>query len=707
MATLEKIRKRGPLVAGIIGFALLAFIAGDIFTSSSRWGSKSQFEMAKISGESVQYQEFQAKIDEITEVYKLRTGQAVGDDMVSNFRSQVWEEILNKYVMDKEYAKLGIDVDNEELKDMVVGKNIDPIVQQLFTNQQTGQFDPNNVAQFIQNMDQDSSGNSKKIWVYFENQIYQRRKYSKYTSLISKSLNVTKLESKLAYQDNHQFVDIIYTMKNYSTIPDSTIVPTEEELKKWYEDHKKQYVISDETRDIDYVTFDIVPSKTDIEMIEKDIASYQSEFSQTKENELFIGRNSDTPFNSQFHKKGELSPIIDSFVFSKNVGDIYGPYRDGDMFKIVKIDSIISVADSVKARHILIAKDQTTDAKIAKTRADSILAAIKKGAKFDEMAKKFSKDPGSAAKGGDLGYFKSGMMVKPFEEACFGGKKGDIVVVETDFGAHVIEVQDKAALVKKVRIASMERRVGPSDQTRSDIYNTVSQFIGTNSTAESFEKAAKEKKYNLRIAPNLRAMDNYVPGLDMPRELIRMAFKAKKGEIILNENDNKNPIFDLINKYVVAKVKTIRSKGIPEFETVKEDLKFEVIKDIKAKRIIAEIEKSMAGKSIDMIATDWKARVDTAKTISFSSVTLPNAGMEPSVIGTAIVMDQMKISKPIKGNMGVFVFQIISVTKPADGLLSKQEMETIQRDYSSRGTYMAYEALKKICEIEDSRSKFY
>ena len=700
MATLEKIRNRaGVLVAVVIGFALFAFILGDILGSGTSLFSNTQFEVAEIGGTSIPYQELQRKIDNLSEIYKMNSGEAsLTTEVYESIYEQAWQQLVNEYVMQKEYDKLGILVGSDELFDMVQGTNINPIVRQIFTDPNTGMFNQEALLNFLRNMNDDPSGSSLAYWLFVENEIIGERKAVKYNGLLEKGLYVTPLQAKYAFLETNKRVDFDFILQNYTTVADTLVSISEKEIKDYYKKNKDDFQ-QEHTRDIEYVAFEILPSDEDDRDSKQWIDGMVEEFSTVQEVKQFTNLNSDTPYDVTNYGFGELSDEINNFMFNARVGDVYGPYFENGAYKIARLAEINFLPDSVRARHILIQPTEAISQEQAEVKADSLLNLIKRGANFDLLAIEHSTDNGSRFNGGDLGWFPEGMMVKPFNDACFAARKGDKFIVETQFGYHVIELTDRAADVKKVQVAVLTREVEPSTATYQRIFMQASSFAGANNTYEKFQNAVVEEGLSKRIANNLLPADNTIAGLESPREMIRWAFNSKEQSV--------SQVFEISNKFVVATVSKVREKGTKPLADVKDDIELILRKDKKAEIIKAELmNEKNAGSSMEQIAMKRNLNVESALEISFSSFSIPNAGIEPKVIAYATSMEEDKISEPIAGENGVYLIRVTNIEEPevADYTMEKNRLRS---NFASRVGFEAYEALKKIADIKDNRAKFF
>ncbi|MDI3526292.1 MAG: peptidyl-prolyl cis-trans isomerase [Tenuifilum sp.] len=699
MATLERIRNRaGVLVSIVIGLALFAFILGDFLSSGGAFFNRSQMEIAEIAGNSISYEDFQAKVNENEYLQKLFSNQtSLNEQQMLKIREQVWQDLLRANILNVEYNKLGLSIHPDELFDMVQGRNIHPFIRQQFGDPQTGEVNKAFITNFLKNMDRDPK--AKTYWLFLEKEIQKDRLFSKYLTLIRKGLGVTSLQANKAFNERVTKINFDYLVQTYQSVPDSVVEVTESDIKDYYEAHTNDYKQT-ASRDIEYVVFPISPSDEDVKDAEEWMKKAYEEFSTTTDPKQYVTLNSDSKFDSKYYKKSELPENISEWAFSNTVGSVSEIYRDGDSFKVNRIIEFKMLPDSVKARHILISpKGQTPDAKsAAKAKADSILNVLKRGGSWSKLAAKYSDDPGSNDKGGDLGWFPSGMMVPEFDHAAFNGALGELQLVETQFGYHILQVTRRGKEFNKVQIATLERKIVPSSVTTSKVYNQAAAFAGNNRTYDKFVSAADESNYVRRVANNLLPNDRNIAGLDQPRELIRWAYRAEKGDV--------SDVMQIGDSYIVAALTEVREEGIAPLKQVLTDVRYRALREKKAEYLINKTKEAMSGKAdINALAQELGLAVASAENVSLSSLTVPNAGIEPAVIGVASVSEEGQLTGPVKGNNGVFVFTLTSkVKEEGDATMEKTRIANM---YQSRAYYEVFEALKKNADIIDKRYNFY
>lgn len=697
MAVIGKIRQRAGLLIGIVGFSLVAFILGDLLTSNKSFITGSGNELAIIGGSKINAQDFEARVNELEENYKLNNKtETIDQNTIDQLREQAWNTLVNDQVMGKQYEKLGIQVSTDELFDMVQGKNIHPQIRDAFKDPKTGSFSPANVINFLKNMDNDATGKTKAQWLNFEKAIREERIGQKYNELIKQGLYVTSAEAKLSYEAGGKMASIGYVLINYNTIPDSSVKIENSDLEKYYNEHKSLYK-QESSRKLDFIVFDVLPSADDKREVFESISKDIEPFKAATNDSLFVALNSDSKPDDSFHKKGTLSPNIDTIMFNSPIGTIVGPYEEGGSLKISKLSAIKNLPDSVKARHILLKIEKPEDSELIMAKADSLRKLIKSGTKFESLTG-LSADPGSAAKGGDLGWFQQGMMVKPFNDACFEGKKGDLVVVKSEFGAHLIEIMDQGKTQPVVKVLTDERKIEPGSKTFQAMFSKANEFAGKNNTGSAFDKAAGEQNLNKRTADNIKETDKNLPGVEGARELVRWAYKSAKDEV--------SKAFEMDNKFVVAHLVEIKEKGIATLEQVKPQIEAEV-RRTKKYEMIAEKINTAGSSNLNAIATKLGTQVMNAENVNFASPYIQNVGSEPELVGTVFALKSGEVSKAIKGTAGVFVVSVTGMKEPApvkDYTTNKKQL--IQTN-GQRAQYEVFNALKESAEIQDNRGKFY
>jgi peptidyl-prolyl cis-trans isomerase D len=705
MSTLQFLReKAGVMVAGVIGLSLFLFVVSDFFGRGrgQRLKQKKYYEIGRINGEYISYQDYEQRVQNLLEIYKLSGTSNIDEATSENIREQMWQQMVREKILEVQYKGLGIGVSTEELDELVLGNEPHPIVKQLFTDRQTGQFNKSMLVNFLKSIEVDET--AKKYWLFFEDEIVADRMNSKYNSLVTKGLYVTSKQAEFEKSLAFRTVDFSYLLKNYSDVSDSTIKVSDSEINAYYTTHKQSYKRTAE-RDIEYVTFDITPSEDDKMQAVKWINNTKNEFATATDAVQFINTTSDTRHTGFYVPLSEIPDSLKAFTKKENMKDIYGPYLENGTYKLARLLDASDRPDSVHVRHILISPKQNLTLAQVKLKADSLLKVLKSGVSFQLVAKANSDDQGSAQIGGDLGWFKEGKMVVPFSNACFTAKKGVLTTVETNYGIHIIEVLDQSKNVRKYDMGIIDRKILPSSITNQKVYAEASRFAGTIDTYDKFNKAIASQNVNKRVANNITPQQKTLPGLDKPRPLIMALFQADQGKIVLDASQQ--AVFEIGDKYVVGFCTKVSEEGTASEKDVKNDIRYSIMKDKKADLISVQLNNlKKEGKTLEDIASKAGVRVQEATQVSFKSYSVPGAGVEPALIGSASLADQNVISGPVKGNNGVYLINVNNVVTAA-GEDAKLLKERLIASYQMRGTYEAYEALKKNANVIDKRYKFY
>jgi peptidyl-prolyl cis-trans isomerase D len=702
MATLQKIRNRaGIAIAIFIGMALAAFILGDLFKSTSMFSRGKQMELAVVDGVTITQPEFQAKVNELEEIYKMNSGKSSLDAQTTEqIKEQTFQNMVRNLTMKDIYEELGIGVSSPELFDMVQGKNPHAIIQSIFRDPNTGTINRPALIQFLKYQQSNSTGKERNYWLFIENQIIEERSFSKYNNLLAKGIYVTSDEAKSDLKGRNHQANIQVVSKSFSSISDSEVKITDEELKAFYEKNKDIYK-QENNRSIEYITFPVVASKADEDKLIKWTNDIKAEFATVVDPAAFVNINSDVPFDPSYFKKEDLSPELGAFAFAGKVGDLYGPYKDGKSWKLAKIQKFEELPDSVEARHILIRVNSQADLKKATATIDSIKNLIVvRGQKFEDVARAKSDDTGSASNGGSLGWMRRGMMVKPFEDAAFFAKVNDLQVVKTQFGLHLLQVTNCGKTVPTVQLAIINRVIEPSTQTYQATYTSASKFVSENQDVKKFNTAIVAQGLSKHTA-TIRENDKDILGMDNSRVLIRAAYKAKTGSIILGTEGT--PIFELGNQFVIATLTNEQEKGIASFISVKPRVELELKKEKKAQQLIEK----MSGKTdLNQLASEFKVTVGEAQNVTFETNSIPGVGFEPAVAGAATALDANQVSKPVAGNSGVYVVKVTSLNLGTDQDV-KADKQKLAASINYRANTLAFEALRENAKIVDKRSKFY
>ncbi len=699
MAVIMKIRNRfGAVIIALIALAIVSFLLMDALNSNSNLlGGGPTDAVGKVDGEEISIKAFEKRYQESLENYRTQTQQSTIDEQTSlALRDQTWTQMLNESLMGKEYEKLGVQVTGDELYDMIQGNNPHPQVVQAFSDPNTRQFDPNQVVMFLQNMDNDATGETRGRWLNFEKFLKEDRLRNKYNALVKKGLYVPAWLAKEDYEGKNSTASFDFIFLPYSDVKDEEVKVSDDDIKSYINNNKGKFK-QEESRSIEFVTYNVLPSATDTAKALSWLENQLNNFRDAESDSIFIKLYSDKPFDEKYYGKEELVSSVSDTFFTIEAGTIVGPYFEEGSFVAAKLIDRKLIADSLEARHILLVPTTQDEIETLRVRADSLKEAVEAGADFVALAMQFSKDQNTAFSGGSWGVVKPGeKFVNINNDLFYKHKQGDVFVTPSNEGFHVIQITNAKPVKQAVKVAFLARQINASQETQRNIFAEASQFAAANNTLEKFRKS--ELKDQIKNASRLGRNDYMVFGVGISRELVRWAYDAKVNEV--------SNVFTLDDKYVVAVVTNAYEKGTATVENVREEVKADVIKEKKA-ALLAEKVKGANATSLAQLATKFGKEVQTAGGINFSNNFLPGAGQEPKVANRAFALTVNKISEPVKGDNGVYVLNVTAVTPAAqiaDYTMSKQQ---VKAPLEQKVEGQLAEALKKVATVKDERYKFY
>lgn len=704
MAAIGSIRKRSGLLIIIIGVALAAFVLGDFVKSSP----KRSVNIGSVEGDEITIMDFNREVDKNIENTKQQQNkERLTSKETYTVRDQTWEQMIRLLIMTEQYDELGVEVTSDELFDLVQGPNPHELIKQYFVNPETGAYDRALVLNYLQNLDK-LPAQSKAQWVQFENYIKEDRLLKKYNNLVSKAYYVPEELAKMVYSEDNDKAKIEFAAIKYSDISDSLVSLSDDDYSNYYNKNKYRYE-QKASRDIDYVVFNVQPSKGDMEEATKESYEIYKDFKNTTSVISFVNANSDNSYDSTWKAKGSLPVQIDSLMFNSEIGTVSLPYRNGNTFHMGRLVETAMRPDSMKATHILIAyagamraaPETTRTAIDAKFLADSLFAVIKKSPKkIKTLAVEFSNDGSVAQNSGDLGWFADGNMVPSFNEAVVDTKINGITMTESPFGFHIIKVTGKKELSKKVRVAMINQEILPTSETYQIIFAQASKLASESNNLEEFESSIKELKLNKRSAPKVQQMSNNIAGVENARQVIRWSFNEDVSTGSISD------VFDLDGMYLVAAVSNMAEAGYPDVDDVKTRIESFVRNEKKGEYISAKL-KAYNG-DLDKIVTELGATKQEVSDLSFSSRNLQGFGRENILIGSVFAASNGSTLAPIAGNGGAFVVNVKNITLASTttdySASINKVISALQRrvdqDY-------VYKAIKEVSEIEDNRLTFF
>lgn len=687
--------KMGYFLVGGIALVLALFVLEPLLQQGSAFWGGSRTAVGVVDGEEVNYAEFNQKVEQTVAQYGSNnpSAQAMAVD-------QAWQMQVAEVVLNKEYERLGLIVSSKELyNELIVGENPSPLIAQAFTNQQTGAVDKNAILGSLKA--RETNPELKQRWIALEAQIEQTALQQKYDRLVKNSIYVTSLEANDDYTNRNKLANLSYVNLDYSSILDNTVKVTEADYQAYYDANKASFNNATETRNFEYVSFSIKPTAADSAAVKTQIDKLTADFKVATNDSLFAANNSDVKVPYIFLGKGKLDPAVDSVIFNYPAGSFYGPVFSGNSYKLIKVVAARFSPDSVKASHILIDPSKVGGEEKAVKLADSLKALAQGGSNFGELAKKFSADQASAAKNGDLGTFdRYANIPAEFIKATFEGTTGEIKVVKSQYGVQVVKIDKQIGSSKVAKLAYIEKTLAASSKTRDAAYAKASAFLNEVKDG-NFNEIAKKKGYTVGLADRINPTQGFAPGLENPRKLIQAGYEADKGDVL-------NQVFTMDNAYVIAQVTDVMPKGQLSLENVKKQIQPMVMNAVKAKQLREQLEKALSGSSnIGQVAQKVGKTPVPIQNIVFANPIIPGLGQENKVVGAVFGSQVGKLSKPIEGDRGVYVFAVEGFTNPAPMSNTYKQKETMLMGVSQRAFGLAFQALQDKVEIKDNRVKFY
>ncbi|MGY8933482.1 MAG: peptidylprolyl isomerase [Flavobacteriales bacterium] len=694
MAVLNNIRKHGIFLIIIIALALFSFVLSGVIGNGNT-ATKGESIVATINGVDLPREDFMKKV----EVAQRSLGPNAPTNQAMNI---VWNRELRRVILEEQYESLGLSAEKAQISNSLkTALASNPAFQN-----ELGAFSDLKMQEYIASIKAAAeTGNTQaySAWLDFENSTVNTILEKNYFNLINGGLITTLAEGKQEYHFQNDNIDIEFLEIPYAKIADADVAVTDKEIETYIRAHSKDYEVAPQV-DIQYVSFLENPSEEDNEIAKIEISKLLPDFATTDDISEFVNANSDITYSDRWYLKNDLPVKIADDIMAQNLNEIYGPYKDNETYNIASVFETKKMADSAKAKHILIRfyglstapQDVVRTKESAKKLADSILRVIKRNAtKFDVLAAEFSEDLSNKDKGGDLGYFSPGRMVKPFNDYIFDNKTGDIGVVETDYGFHVIEIDDQKNIQKAVKVALIVKKIEASEKTINDVFSKATKFEIAAKDAD-FSELAKEGGLSASPVNKIGELDANIPGVGENRSIVTWAFNKDT-----NIGDVKR--FNTTNGYVIAQLTRKNPKGLKSIAEASATVT-PILRNEKKAKLIRE---SISSTDIKKVASSQNLSTKIANAITMANPTIAGAGTEPKVIGTAFGLKLGETSKLIDGVKGVFMVKVTAVNNAPD--LQDYSAFANQLNTSSAASIdaNAFNALKNKADIEDNRAAFY
>ena len=714
MAAIGKIRSWGPVLATVIGLALFAFIAEEMFRSCEATGNERRQQVGEVLGKKISVQEFQALVDEYQDVMKMSQNRDnLSEEELNQVKDQVWQEFVNMTILKDECDKVGLTVTDEELQNVLKAGTNQMLMQTPFVNQETGKFDVTQLTKFLSDYKkmQQTPGAAEvaeqyqrvyNYWKFVEKQLRQQLLTQKYQSLLASCLLSNPISTKMAFDAQNTESNVLLAAVPYSTIKDTDVQVSDADLKAKYEAQKEEFKQYVESRDIKYVDFQVTASAADRTELMKSMKEAQQQFEAGQAvAEVVRKAQSQHPYSGIAVTRAALPTDVAAKIDSMAVGQVSNPFETkfDNTLNVVKFVAKLQQPDSVEYRQMQVGGETVED---AHKRADSIYNALKAGADFEALAKKYNQT-------GEKQWLTSAMFersgsldsdTKTYINTLVTLGAGEMKNLELGQGNVIVQVTDRKKMVDKYDVAIVKHSIDFSKETYSQAYNNFSQYVSENKTLEGLEKNAAKFGYKVQERKDIYNSEHTVANLRATREAMKWIFDSKAGDV--------SPLYECGNNdhLMVVALTKVHPVGYRDLADVQDDLKQEVIRDKKFEKAAAKL----AGvKSIE----DAKAKgatVDSVRQITFAAPVFVQAAgaSEPALSGAVAVAKEGQFSAaPVKGNGAAYLFQV----------LSKKEREGVQFDAATQDRQLKQKAMQAAsrfmnelylkADVKDNRYLFF
>ncbi len=704
MSVLNNIRKHGIFLILIIALALFAFILSSVIENGGFSSGKEERTIGVINGEDISRVEFSNRLQNAQQNARrdLTTIQAV---------NMVWQNLVNQTLIQQQVEKLGLEVGDQQINNVLaVQFSRNP---NFLTN---GQFDINKLRSYVQQLKAVAPMQYQQ-WVANEQQFVEQAKTNVYFNLIAAGIGATEADAEMAYKLKNTSFDLNYVKVPYSAVNGDQIQVTDSDIQNYINQHKEQYT-SKGSRDIRYVLFEEKASPEDLEAIKQDLVKLLNDhktlnkaanvkqtvkgFKNTTDYAEYLMEHSDIPFKDYYVLKSELPETYADTLSHLNEGAVFGPYRENGFWKYAKLIDSKQMPDSVKIKHILITYQGATGGQNsvrseeeAQQLADSILKLVQNNPdQFAELAQQYSDDPNSGMDGGELGWLAHPLQPNPLSKFAFNHKAGEMGIAQTDFGFHVISIEDIKNEQKALKLAVLGKQIEPSSETLNNLFNETTKFQMAVQGEGDFAKVAAEKGYEVRTVKGLQPLDEFITGIGAHRKIVEWAFQQ-------NTQPGSIKRFGIGRGYIVVQLTAKTTKGLASVAEAKDEVKPILLK----KKKTQYLKENLNAGDLNSIASKYNTSVESKSAISFDDAL--SEGLQPKVVAYAFGLKEGELSQPIQGEDGIYILKVNSVYKPgALDSYNQSILEETQQNMQMAGQQIV-ETLKNKAEIVDRRANFY
>jgi peptidyl-prolyl cis-trans isomerase D len=695
----------------VVGFALLAFILGDLLTSGSTFMGKARDRAFVVNGEVITTQQYADKITQFEDFQKMVSGQSsLDENITSQIREAVFQQMVRERLLGIQAKKLGLVVSKAEMNDLVHGEFISPILQQLpfFIDHETGFFSRAALVEFL-NVVNTTSPNPqeqamvdqyKTLWLFIEDMVKTQRLEEKYISLLSNAVAVNDVEAKAHFDLSRQNADIVYAVKNYFTVADSLAVVTDKEVKDFYDQHKEMYRLDAPLVKLTYFMKEIVPSDEDFAEVEEESRVAYDQLAEAVNPAVVVADYSDVPYRDVFMSEQMFTPSQLDFVRTAAINDMYGPAREEDTYQVYKLIDKAVAPDSVRLSLIAIpdASMVGQDTLVAHF-VDSLYNVLRKGEPFANVAN--SLNPSS--NGGEVGWAREIDLISLGAESIrsiFSASVGEPLKLSMPGQQLIVQVEEKTRPTTKYKLAVVNMPVVPSEKTSNNVDNQLNQLVSADNIGANFTELASEGGY--MVMPNMTysANDFSLGQIPNSRQVITWAANESKMGSVKK--------FDLTNARIVARVDQVIPAGYSPLSEVSDGIRVQLVNDKKAQQIIENLE-NLEFTSLDGYAAAMNSAMDTVRFVNFTTRNITGIGVEPVLSGISAFAPENVITGPVKGNMGVYVASVVNRVQDQEEVTydAREQKSNMMGNNAYRMQMQSIEVLKNILAVEDNRYRFF
>ncbi len=695
MAVLEKLRGWGIVLSILVALPLLLFIIDPSQIIQTVQSVSSKYDVGRIGGKSVSYSDFQQEVDRFSHINEMLSGtSSSSEQQQKQIRDAVWQRLVDENLFIKNAQAAGITVGKNEIIDLTNGENVSPVISSLFTDE-NGMFSSERLVSFLQNVDVDE--NSKAVWNYLQEAVITNQYYSKYNALFMNSNIENALQVNRAIADNNTTADVDFVMVPFSFATDSTVVVSDKEINDFYSNHKS-FFEQNASRDIEYVVFEVVPSAEDIAAANDEFVKLYEDFTTTENVRAFLQRNSDTQWNDRWYKAGDLRSVnadLDTFVSENNEGTSPVISANNTLYA-GRIMATATMPESVTVRHMMFQSNED-----GQHLADSLLNVLRQGGNFTELAREFSLDRGSEADGefgkiGEISQATISYLPTGFD-AIFNAKVGQPFILQSNIATHIVEVTEAAAPALFKQVALFQKEILSSKETFNKFYNDANRVATLSAGKYANYRAACDSIGTYSHSMTVTESTDTYGSIGHAKEVTRWAFDNKPGKV-------SNIITVDNNYFFVVAVTGAHKEGIAPVSEVAPQIKSQLYAEKYAEKRQAEVADQIAGlNDLEAIAEKLGTTVSTQNDVAFASMSARS--LDPKFVGAIAAAPEGKVSGPVAGSYGVYVFKVTG--RETGSFYTDSDAKNANAQILNYAAQMIVPVMMQDADVKDNRARFF